>query len=111
MKTQTDAHLTQNQSQACQCPIVCIFCKIKAKVSSLTSTEFLVACITSELHKHLNYWKIHHFDQSSELSQTYQMTYGKPPVPLPQQLSMHQASHKIHDLEHQNSLQDIEGFI
>lgn len=40
------------------------------------------------------------------------MTYGKPPVPLPQQLSMHQASHKIHDLEHQNSLlQDIEGFI
>ena len=46
----------------------------------------------SELHKHLNYWKICHFDQSSELSQTYQMTYGIPPIPLPQQLSMHQAT-------------------
>lgn len=103
---------SKNRITTCQCPIVCTFCKIKSKVSSSTSTEFLVARITSELHKHLNYWEICHFDQSSELSQTYQMTYGKPPVPLPQQPSMHKASHKIHDLEYQNILlQDVEAFI
>lgn len=85
-----------------------VFCKVKSKVSSSTITEFLLACIKAELHKHLNYWKICHL----ELLQTYQMTYGKPPVPLPQQLSMHQASHKIHDLEYQNSrLLAVEAFI